>query len=105
MPDMSTVIARNPRVEFQGLADGEGGVLLHLNTAAYHSVNEVGATIWRLVDSITFADLLGQLRDRLEDVPPTFDQEIAEFVDDLAARDLVVFEPAGTGGGGEGAAG
>jgi Coenzyme PQQ synthesis protein D (PqqD) len=105
MPDMSSVIARNPRVEFQGLADGEGGVLLHLDTAAYHSVNEVGATIWRLLDSITFADLLGQLRGRLEDVPPTFDHEIAEFVDDLAARDLVILEPADGGSDGKGAAG
>jgi Coenzyme PQQ synthesis protein D (PqqD) len=105
MPDMSSIIARNPRVEFQGLADGEGGVLLHLDTAAYHSVNEIGATIWRLLDSIMFADLLGQLRDRLEDVPPTFDQEIAEFVDDLVARDLVILEPADSGGDNESAAG
>ena len=91
MPESNTVIDRNPRVEYQALAEGEGGVLLHLDTAAYHSVNEVGGFVWEQLDSITFAELLTKLRDELTGVPPSFDEEIGEFLDDLAARDLVIF--------------
>jgi hypothetical protein len=95
MPDTATVIGRNPRVEYQALATGEGGVLLHLDTAAYHAVNEVGGLVWRLLDPISFGDLLQALRGELKGVPPTFDQEIGEFLDDLAARDLVFYNADG----------
>jgi hypothetical protein len=91
MIDEGTVIRRNPRAVFRKLAEGAGGVLLHLDTAAYHSVNEVGALVWTLLDgSPTFGALLLDLRGRLEDVPPTFEEEIGGFLEDLGRRDLVV---------------
>ena len=86
----STVIRRNPRVEFRHLADGEGGVLLHLDTAAYHGINETGAFIWGLVDGITFEELLARLRDQMENVPSTFEDEVARVVRELADRDLLL---------------
>jgi hypothetical protein len=93
MIEATTVLRRNPRVEYRSMGEGEGGVLLHLDTAAYHGLNEVGALIWRLLEEPTaFDTLLQELRDRLQQVPPQFEEEIGQFVDELAERGLV--EPA-----------
>lgn len=105
MVDRRSVLNRNPRVEFRLLAEGEGAVLLHLQTGAYHGVNEVGALVWDLLPGISLGDLLAQLRQRLEDVPPTFEAEISQYVQELADRDLVLVDApqpdsdAGTGTG------
>jgi hypothetical protein len=92
MIDHDTVILRNPRVEFRRLGEEEGGVLLHLDTAAYHGLNEVGCLVWTLLDGINFGELLVRLREELEDVPATLDSEISEFLDGIAERGLVSFE-------------
>ena len=93
MIEATTVLRRNPRVEYRSMGEGEGGVLLHLDTAAYHGLNEVGALIWRLLEEPkAFDTLLQELRDRLQDLPPEFEEEIGQFVDELAQRGLV--EPA-----------
>ena len=87
----TTVFRRNDRVEYRAL-DGEGGVLLHLDTANYHGVNQVGGLIWELLDGRSFAALLEELEARIEDVPASFESEIAAFLEDLSERDLVVQE-------------
>lgn len=87
-----TVLRRSPRALYRDLAEGEGGVLLHLDTAAYHGINAVGALVWSMLDGVTFSALLEKLRSELQGVPPTFEHEIGEFVENLAARDLVVLE-------------
>ncbi|HEY3208218.1 MAG TPA: PqqD family protein [Actinomycetota bacterium] len=93
MIEATTVLRRNPRVEYRSMGEGEGGVLLHLDTAAYHGLNEVGALIWRLLEEPkAFDTLLQELRDRLQELPPQFEEEIGQFVDELAQRGLV--EPA-----------
>lgn len=93
MIDEAMVIRRNPRVVFRKLADEAGGVLLHLDTAAYHGLNEVGTLVWTLLEGApTFGALLGDLRAQLEDVPSTFDAEISGFLEDLRQRDLVLLD-------------
>jgi hypothetical protein len=93
MIEATTVLRRNPRVEYRSMGEGEGGVLLHLDTAAYHGLNEVGALIWRLLEEPkAFDTLLQELRDQLQEVPPQFEEEIGQFLDELAERGLV--EPA-----------
>jgi hypothetical protein len=87
MVDGTAIVKRNPRVEFRSLGEGEGGVLLHLNTSPYHGLNEVGCLIWKLLDDEpTFTGLLTDLGARLEQLPPTFAVEISEFLDELAQR-------------------
>jgi hypothetical protein len=94
MIEATTVLRRNPRVEYRSMGEGEGGVLLHLDTAAYHGLNEVGALIWRLLEEPkTFDTLLQELRDRLQELPPQFEEEIGQFVDELAQRGLVEAAP------------
>ena len=88
--DSSALIARNPHVAFHALAEGEGGVLLHLETGAYHGVNNVGVLIWQLLDQQRrFDQLLSLLSGRVEDAPTTMDLEISAYLNELRARDLV----------------
>jgi hypothetical protein len=92
MLDPSTVIRRNDRVEYRSLGDGEGGVLLHLGTAAYHGVNEVGALVWKSLEGVTFPQLVDEVRAHLASTPPSLEADIADFVGDLVERDLVSYE-------------
>lgn len=95
MIEATTVIRRSPRVEYRSLGEGEGGVLLHLDTAAYHGLNEVGALIWRLLEEPkAFDTLLQELRDRLQQLPPQFEEEIGQFLSEIVERDLILAEPA-----------
>lgn len=91
MIDPKTAIRRNSRVAHHELGQGQGGVLLHLDTGAYHGVNEVGFLVWQLLDGEkTFAELISGLKERLEEPPPTLAEEIAAFVMDLGDRDLLI---------------
>jgi hypothetical protein len=91
MIEETTVLRRNPRVEYRSMGEGEGGVLLHLDTAAYHGLNEVGALIWRLLEEPKpFEVLLPELRGELQDVPSRFEDEIRQFLSELAERDLIL---------------
>jgi hypothetical protein len=93
MIEETTVLRRNPRVEYRSMGEGEGGVLLHLDTAAYHGLNEVGAVIWRLLEEPKpFEGLLRELRGELQEVPSRFEDEIRQFVNELAERDLILIE-------------
>ena len=85
-------VRRNDRAVHRELASG-GGVLLHLDTAAYHGVNEIGALIWTLLDGGTVSDVATRLRKELRDAPSDLEADVAEFVEALAKRDLVHLEP------------
>ena len=93
--DATTVIRRNDRVVSRNLAGESGAVLLHLDTAAYHGVNEVGGLVWSLLDNgITFQALISRLGDHLEEAPASLAQDIAGFLQDLSRRNLVIIEAA-----------
>ena len=86
-------IARNPRVAFHPLSEGHGGVLLHLDTGAYHGINPVGSLVWQLLEQQSgLAQLIEVLRSRVEGAPANLDEEIAGFVKDLLARNLLTIE-------------
>jgi hypothetical protein len=92
-----TVVRRSPRAAFHPLAEGQGGVLLHVDTGAYHGLNRVGALIWEMLEPpVSFSSLLEGLRARFNDPPPAIGDEIQVFLEDLNARDLIEFVPAGT---------
>jgi Coenzyme PQQ synthesis protein D (PqqD) len=80
----------NENVAFRRLADGEGGVLLHLESGEYHGINEVGCLIWELLDGErTVEDVAVALRDEVEDAPDDLNGEVIVFLDSLRVRDLV----------------
>jgi hypothetical protein len=85
-----TRVARNTRVAAHELGRAQGGVLLRLDTGAYHGVNEVGFIVWQLLDmDRTFSELLALLESRLEERPPTLEADITAFLRDLSDRGLV----------------
>jgi len=91
--ERGTVIRPNPRSTFRELAEGSGGVLLHLDTAAYHGLNEVGVAIWSSVGSgITYGDLLEDLRARIPDAPASLAEDVGAFLDELYQRDLILID-------------
>ena len=78
---------------FRELADGTG-VVLHLETTAYHGVNEVGVLIWALIESeVTFGALVEQLKERLDGAPKGLAEDVSEFLRSLDERDLIRLEP------------
>jgi hypothetical protein len=92
----STVVRPNPRATYRKLADGSGGVVLHLDTAAYHGLNEMGAAIWGLLqEGVRFDRLVDELREQVEDPPSALSDDVASFLAGLHERDLVLFEPEG----------
>ena len=84
-----TAIRKNPQVVYRALA-GEGGVLLHLESGAYHGLNEVGTLIWGLLDEDkTFDRLVAVRRDHLLDPPDPRPREGERCRADLRERDLL----------------
>jgi coenzyme PQQ synthesis protein D (PqqD) len=90
MKVLDTRVRRNPDVAYQALAEGEGGVLLSLETGEYHGVNDIGGRIWNLIDGErTVPEIVDELRRELADAPESLETEAAEFVESLRARRLV----------------
>lgn len=94
---LDTTLKRNPRVVSRSLADGTGGVLLHLDSAAYHGINQVGDLVWNLLEEpLTFEQLLARLAQVFVPPPPALRDDIKQFVDDLVVRDLILVDDAGS---------
>jgi PqqD family protein of HPr-rel-A system len=90
VPVADGALRRNPQVVYRELAGEGGGVLLHLESGAYHGLNETGTLIWELIDGQRdFAALVADLRERLDDAPADLDAEAERFLADLRDRDLI----------------
>jgi len=90
MIESDAVISRNPRVEYRKLAEGGGAVLLNLDTAAYHGLNQTGSVIWETVgEGKPLRDVVPQVASFFEDAPPALTQEVTSFIEDLVERDLL----------------
>lgn len=90
--DADVKIAKSERAVFRELADGTG-VLLHLDSTAYHGINQIGVLIWSLIDDgITLGHLIDDVRSRVLDPPLEIGDDVAEFIHDLGSRDLIVLE-------------
>lgn len=86
-------VRRNPDVVARNLADGEGGVLLHLQSGQYHGLNPVGLAIWELIaDQRTVRDVVAALRAQVEDPPPELERDVIAFLESVHERELVIVE-------------
>jgi ABC-type Fe3+-hydroxamate transport system substrate-binding protein len=91
MIDPTTRISRNPDVVFRSLEEEQGGVLLHLQSGAYHGLNDFGCLVWGLLEQErTFRSLAEAVRAEAEDVPDSAEEELSSFVEQLRERDLLV---------------
>lgn len=92
---LESVVQRNPQVVGRALAPGEGGVLLHLSTAAYHRVNPVGLAIWDLLEHPRRVDdVITALRETVANAPAALDRDVLTFLQSVVDRDLVLVEEA-----------
>jgi hypothetical protein len=84
-----TVVTRGERVAYQRI--DEGGVLLHLETGAYHRINAVGAVVWEAIgDASTLEDVTIAVEHSLDGpVPDSLSTDVEEFVESLVQRNLV----------------
>jgi hypothetical protein len=88
--DLESRPLRNPLVVARELAEGEGGVLLHLETGAYHRFNPVGLLIWDQIDGErTVGELIAAVRALVTDPPAGLDEDVVQFLANALARDLV----------------
>lgn len=86
-------LSRNEKAVARRLDEGEGGVILHLESGAYHGVNEVGLVIWELLEGKpTHRELLDALRERIDDPPAHLEDDVSEFLTQVRERDLIVVE-------------
>jgi hypothetical protein len=88
LPD--TPLRKRPDVVYRELAGDEGGVLLAVDTGAYHGVNPTGLMIWELIDGEHGTDeIVAAFRTRLDDAPADLEQDVVDFLAALHERRLV----------------
>lgn len=87
---VDTVVRPGSGVVFRRLQVGKGGVLLKLETGAYHSLNETGALLWELMaDGRTLNDVTAEFRNAVDESPTELEVAVRDFFSQLNRRDLV----------------
>lgn len=75
------------------LSAGEGGVVLHLESAQYFGLNQVGMLIWELLDrEQTVGELVERLRPSVAGAPDHLEQDVIAFLEAAQERGVVVVE-------------
>ncbi|HEY5578440.1 MAG TPA: PqqD family protein [Acidimicrobiia bacterium] len=67
----------------------EGGVVLHLDTAAYYRVNATGRLLWSLLEGRTVGEIVDEFRGRFDDPPADVEDDVLEFLGSLQERRLI----------------
>jgi hypothetical protein len=89
MPIHGEKIQKSPDVVGREVADGEG-VLLHVKSGSYHGLNDMGWTIWGLIDGDrTATDVVNELRPRVDDLPDELAEDVEKFLRGLRNRGLI----------------
>jgi hypothetical protein len=86
-------------VLFQQLGDVEGEVvLLDVQNGGYFGLNEVGASIWRLIQEVgVVGDIFGALRNKYDVSEKCLWNDLERFLTDLHAQGLVELKGKNTG--------
>ncbi len=95
MVDMTNRVRRNPRAVVQQLAGDQGAIVLDLDTAEYFGLDSVASVLWDSLGNggATVEQLVDRVRGAFEDCPPDVSRDVVEFVEALAARNLVTVTP------------
>ena len=84
-------VQRASDVVFRELESDGGGVLLRLDTGAYHGLNEIGCLIWSMVgDGASVDELVAGLKQEVEGAPTELRRDVEAFVSALVDRGLLV---------------
>lgn len=85
-------LAPHPDVLLTELGDGTG-VLLHLGTKLYYTLNTTGVALWKALGRLgpaTPSSLGNELAQRFEVAPPDATRDVGALADELLAEGLVV---------------
>ena len=75
-------LCRKARVTYRDL--DEGGVLLDLESGAYHGLNSTGAAIWKRLDGEpTLSELLERFASDLDEPPPDLEDRVTRFLEEM----------------------
>lgn len=89
---LETVLTRDADVIYAAL--GDDGVMLNVDTGKYHSVNDVGARIWDLLETQqTIGQLCDHLLDEFDVEGPACQAAVLDFVVKLVERGLIHAAP------------
>lgn len=85
---LDTIFEPAPDVVFREL-QGEA-VILHLGTATYFGLDEVGTRAWQLIaEKRTLADVCARLTQEFDAPASRIERDMTTFVDQLLAKDLL----------------
>ena len=83
------VIRRSDRAIFRNVEDGSG-LVLHLDTADYFGLNQVGSAVWNLLgEGIRWPALIEGMQAEFADPPASLEQDVADFLQQLHERRLI----------------
>lgn len=86
----TAVITRTADAVFQNLAGEDGAVLLHLGSGQYHTLNQVGARVWELLETpLSEAELTRRILAEFEANDEAVAQDVKMFLGELLERKLV----------------
>lgn len=89
--------AADPNVLFTQLGDAEG-VLLHLETQYYYSLNETGLAIWQgITQGLSLGDVAAALQDSYEIDQAGAWEQVSSFAGLLKEKKLLVDPPSNDG--------
>ena len=90
---IDTAIRKNPKAVYRSLRNGGGGVVLHLESGQYHSLNGIAVAMWNLIDGArSLEDITAEIRVRYDDAPGDLLEIVRGFCEGLRDRDLISME-------------
>lgn len=93
MISLDSLITTSSQQVFEQI-DGEG-VILHLESGIYYSLDSVGVSIWNLIQQPkSVGDIKGSLLAEYDVEPQQCEQELLALVEDLAAQKLIEIKDA-----------
>jgi hypothetical protein len=86
-----TTFQRSPKVAFHRLGAGsDDGVLLHLESAAYFSLNSLGVMIWQILEEpMGLPDIVRRVSEAVDDAPSCLGEDVERFLEELQSRGLL----------------
>ena len=90
--EMSEKPVANPIVVLREEFD-DWAVLFNPDTAGAVGINPVGVAVWKLMDGErNLKEITVHVKDQFDDVPETVDEELTDFVENLAESGFVGYE-------------
>lgn len=87
--DINQVLAHSPSAVYRDLDAEEGGVLLHLDSGGYFSVNTVGRDVWMLLDGQrSLEEVVMAIRQKHPDADEQAGADVLSFATAVVDRGL-----------------